>query len=128
LGSRSNKPFDIAVTPNGRKLYVLNSGGDTVTILPRNFKQSAFSGEFRSQLTPYARGFHDRDRRETLIGDSVAERGGFEPPRLVQDSMGGIRPEFGTLFGPKKNVQAEEKLFARNSLSSDLSGSLGSLR
>jgi hypothetical protein len=42
--------------------------------------------------------------------------------------MGGIRPEFGTLFGPKKSVQAEEKLFARNSLSSDLSGSLGSLR
>ena len=78
LGSRSKKPFDIAVTPNGRKLYVLNSGGDTVTILPRNFKQSAFSGEFRSQLTPYARGFHDRDRRETLIGDSVAERNGFE--------------------------------------------------
>jgi YVTN family beta-propeller protein len=26
-----HKPFDIAVTPNGRTLYVLNSAGDTVT-------------------------------------------------------------------------------------------------
>jgi YVTN family beta-propeller protein len=26
-----HQPFDMAVTPNGRKLYVVNSGGDTVT-------------------------------------------------------------------------------------------------
>ncbi|MGO9849310.1 MAG: YncE family protein, partial [Methylocella sp.] len=26
-----HQPFDMAVTPNGRTLYVLNSGGDTVT-------------------------------------------------------------------------------------------------
>jgi hyaluronoglucosaminidase len=26
-----HQPFDMAVTPNGRTVYVLNSGGDTVT-------------------------------------------------------------------------------------------------
>jgi hypothetical protein len=33
----------------------------------------------------------------------------------LQDSMGGIRPEFGTLFGPKKSIRAQENLFARDS-------------
>ena len=32
-----------------------------------------------TELTPYMRRFHDRDRRETLIGDSVAEGVEFEP-------------------------------------------------
>jgi hypothetical protein len=46
----------------------------------------AFSGEVRSQPTPYTRGFHDRDRRETLIGDSLAERIEFE---LADDFVNG---------------------------------------
>jgi hypothetical protein len=29
--------------------------------------------------------------------------------------MGGIPPGFGTLFGPKKSIRAEENLFARDS-------------
>ena len=35
-------------------------------------------------------------------------------PETLQDSMGGIHPGFATLFGPKKGIRAEEKLFARD--------------
>ena len=35
----------------------------------------------------------------------MAERGGFEPPETLQDSRGGIQPEFGALFGPNKKHQ-----------------------
>src|ERR1700675_905797 len=57
--------------------------------------------------------------------DCVAEKGGFEPPSLFQDSMGGIRPEFVALFGPNKARLPKRPCSPGISLSSDLSGSLG---
>ena len=46
---------------------------------PQNHEESIFSGAFGSQLTPYTRGFCNFGGREVLIGDWLAERGGFEP-------------------------------------------------
>ena len=47
--------------------------------------------ELASQLTPYTRGFLGFGRRESIIGDSVAERAGFElavpVSKLADDSI-----------------------------------------
>ena len=48
------------------------------------------------------------------IADCLAERGEFEPPRPL-GFMGGIEPEFGALFAPKKSICARENLFALDS-------------
>jgi hypothetical protein len=61
------------------------------------------------------RRFSTFSRRIKKPRDWLAEKGGFEPPSLFQDSMGGIRPEFGALFVPKKSTPAEEKVFAKDS-------------
>src|SRR5258705_7231309 len=70
------------------------------------------SGEHFRQSPP--RSSHcarTRDRAEKIsdIGDSLAERG-IRTPETVRASMGGIGPEFGALFGPRKSIRAQEKL------------------
>ena len=42
----------------------------------------------------------------------MAERGGIRTPGATRVYLGGIRPEFGALFGPKKGIGAGENLFA----------------
>jgi hypothetical protein len=57
---------------------------------------------------------------EGLLGGE----GRIRTPETLQDSRGGIQPEFGALFGSNKSTRAGENLFAFDSaLSSDLSGS-----
>ena len=41
--------------------------------------------------------------------------GGIRKPGAARVYLGGIRPEFGALFGPNKSIDAGEKLFARGS-------------
>src|ERR1019366_6123248 len=57
---------------------------------------------------------------EGLLGGE----GRIRNPETLQDSRGGIQPQFGALFGSNKSTRAGENLFAFDSaLSSDLSGS-----
>jgi len=52
---------------------------------------------------------------ELLISPESAIRhtqGRIRTPETLLDSRGGIRPEFGALFGPKKSIGAGENLFA----------------
>jgi hypothetical protein len=76
-----------------------------------------------------ARYFRRFERRIFRDRDSLAERGGFEPPVPRGLLWAEIRPEFGALFGPTKSIRAGENLFALGfGFASAFSGSLRSPR
>ena len=79
------------------------------------YRKVGFSATTYMQKKPLARAIQQLERRISRDKDWVAERGGFELPSPFMLPMGGIRPEFGPLFGPNKSIRAEESLFALDS-------------
>jgi hypothetical protein len=63
------------------------------------------------ECADYCRVFcRERENRRLAGGE-----GRIRTPETLQDSRGGIQPEFGALFGPNKSIRAGENLFALDS-------------
>ena len=67
------------------------------------------------QMTPQSRAIWLIRAENPQTRGLAGGEGWIRTPETLQDSRGGIQPEFGALFGPNKSIHAGENLFALDS-------------